>query len=73
MLIQAASVSQWSFACIGVIGSVAACVHGSKCRKVSCSLLKGCECERSVPEASDSDVADEPPTHPDNLTIQRGH
>ena len=61
MLVESTSLTELSFALIGVIGSLGACMHGSKCRKVSCSPLHGCSCERTVPEASDSGVADEPP------------
>lgn len=45
MIITAASVMEISIALAGVIGAIAACIHGSKCTSIKCC---GCSITRSV-------------------------
>jgi len=45
MIITAASVMEISIALAGVIGAIAACIHGSKCTEINCC---GCSIKRDV-------------------------
>ena len=45
MLISPASVMEISIALVGIIGSIAGCIHGSKCTEIKCC---GCSISRDV-------------------------
>ena len=47
MIITAASITEISVAIIGIIGAIAGCVHGSKCKTIKCL---GGECHREIKE-----------------------
>ena len=53
MIITAASVMEISIALAGVIGAVAACIHGSKCTSIKCC---GCSITRTVSLNDEPDV-----------------
>jgi len=62
MLISPASVMEISIALAGVIASVAACLHGSKCSRIKCC---GCEITREVGNTNEtSNEETELPTIP---------
>ena len=58
VFLESTSVMELSLALAGVIGSIAACIHGSKCSKVKCSL-SGCEIERIPAGSEQTTQADE--------------
>lgn len=60
MLISPASVMEISVALAGVIASIAACLHGSKCEKIRCC---GCSIERNVGTTETSDEETELPSN----------
>ena len=51
MIITAASITEISVAVIGIIGAIAGCVHGSKCKTIKCL---GGECHREISKEEDS-------------------
>ena len=51
MIITAASITEISVAIIGIIGAIAGCVHGSKCKTIKCL---GGECHREIISKEDS-------------------
>lgn len=53
MIITAASVMEISIALAGVIGAIAACIHGSKCTEIKCC---GCSITRSVKSDDEPDI-----------------
>ena len=57
MIITAASVMEISIALAGVIGAIAACIHGSKCTEIKCC---GCSIKRDVRTDTENDI-DMPP------------
>jgi len=57
MIITAASVMEISIALAGVIGAIAACIHGSKCTEIKCC---GCSITRSV-KSDDEPAVELPP------------
>lgn len=62
MLISPASVMEISVALAGVIASIAACVHGSKCTEIKCC---GCSITRDVGNTNEtSNEETELPTIP---------
>jgi hypothetical protein len=67
MLISPASVMEISIALAGVIASVAACLHGSKCSRIKCC---GCEITREVGNRTNNETSDEEIELP---TIPSGH
>ncbi len=53
MIITAASVMEISIALAGVIGAIAACIHGSKCTEINCC---GCSIKRDVRTDPETDI-----------------
>ena len=53
MIITAASVMEISIALAGVIGAIAACIHGSKCTEINCC---GCSIKRDVRDEPVTDI-----------------
>ena len=51
MIITAASITEISVAVIGIIGAIAGCIHGSKCKTIKCL---GGECHREIISKEDS-------------------
>ena len=46
MIIESATILQFSVACVAIIGAIAGCVHGSRCTEIKCC---GCAMTRAVP------------------------
>jgi len=36
MIIESATILQFSVACVAIIGAIAGCVHGSRCTEIKC-------------------------------------
>jgi hypothetical protein len=53
MIITAASVMEISIALAGVIGAIAACIHGSKCTEINCC---GCSIKRDIRTDTETDI-----------------
>ena len=54
MIITAASITEISVAIIGIIGAIAGCVHGSKCKTIKCL---GGECHREIKEENSKEAS----------------
>ena len=61
MIITAASVMEISIALAGVIGAIAACIHGSKCTEIKCC---GCSIKRDVRADAETETDIEIPPIP---------
>jgi hypothetical protein len=46
MIIESATILQFSVACVAIIGAIAGCIHGSRCTEIKCC---GCSLTRTVP------------------------
>ena len=63
MLLESASITEFSIAVVSIIAGIAGCVHGSKCKTIKCNCRDGCVCERAVDEVQDTP----PPSTPHQI------